>query len=227
MIGDNFFYRLAVHVFVGATAGYAAVVAFNNVIWPLMLAPFTAENCLQPDQCTYALLDAIDAALVGNVVGFTTYLVPAIGLVLALLLLLKARSTASGLGSWAAAFLVGVGSAVAIGGAITGTLIPQIQATAQSPYIAGALSLERLAENAIILVGTISTLAYFFYSVREGGDGLLGRLGVLVKANRVVAQIFMGTAFGVIFAGALVASLSMFVERMDTMWNTFNIFLPK
>ena len=40
----------------------------------------------------------------------------------------------------------------------------------------------------------------------------------IVKPVAVVGQVFIGTAFGVMYAGALVASLAYFAERMESLW---------
>ena len=39
IIGDNIFFRVAIYVFIGVAAGYAAVVVWFSVIWPQLLEP--------------------------------------------------------------------------------------------------------------------------------------------------------------------------------------------
>lgn len=101
LLGDNALYRIAVHIMVGVTAGYAAVVAVLEVFVPLfqqLLADPTAP---------------------ANVL----WLIP---LILALLLLLIWVRPVAWLANGAVGALVGVGAAVGLVGVITGTLLPQI-----------------------------------------------------------------------------------------------------
>jgi len=201
LIGDNPLYRLAIHIFVGATAGYAAIVAWSNVIYPLMVVPIFSTETL-------------GNLLAFNTLALTQLISPAGGLLLGLLLLLKSRSIA--LGSVATAFMVGVGAAIAIGGAVTGTLFPQINATSLSllPFDAGGFNGVTLIENLIIIVGTLTTLMYFYYSARRNADGLSGRMAGLLRPLKFVGEVFIGLTFGVLYAGAMVASLALFSERM-------------
>ena len=55
-------------------------------------------------------------------------MLPLVGLVLGVLLLMKLSPRTARLGNVTIAFLVGVGAAVAVGGAVMGTLIPQTRA---------------------------------------------------------------------------------------------------
>ncbi len=39
LFGDNVFFRVAVYIFVGVSAGYAAAVAWWQVLWPRLFNP--------------------------------------------------------------------------------------------------------------------------------------------------------------------------------------------
>ena len=39
ILGDNALFRMSVHIFTGAGAGYAAVMAWTTIIWPQLFAP--------------------------------------------------------------------------------------------------------------------------------------------------------------------------------------------
>ena len=47
LIGDNPLFRIAVYIFVGVSAGYVAVVAFWQVLWPDLLRPFFTGTMMQ------------------------------------------------------------------------------------------------------------------------------------------------------------------------------------
>src|SRR5574341_206617 len=49
LLGDNFLYRIAVHILVGGTAGYAALIAVQSVIFPwLRLTVFASGEDTDP-----------------------------------------------------------------------------------------------------------------------------------------------------------------------------------
>ena len=93
IIGDNPLFRIAIHLFVGVASGLAVVIAFYNILWPQLIQPLIFGSELE----RFFLL---------------------IPLVLSGLLLTKISPRLGGWGRLAVAFLVGVGAATAIGGAI-------------------------------------------------------------------------------------------------------------
>jgi len=140
-----------------------------------------------------------------------------IPLVLGLLLLTKASARFSGWGTLPVLFLVGVGAATAIGGAVLGTILPQIVASANL-FDQSAIATSdtnaflKLAEGAFILLGTVTTLAYFQFSTRPR-PGQTPTRGVLVEGMAWVGQFFIAIALGAIFAGVYMAALSSLIER--------------
>lgn len=101
LLGDNALYRIAVHIMVGVTAGYAAVVALQEIFIPLFQQ--LAANLTAPANALWV-----------------------IPLALALLLLLTWVRPVAWMADGAVGALVGVGAAVGLVGVITGTLLPQI-----------------------------------------------------------------------------------------------------
>jgi hypothetical protein len=209
LIGDNPLFRLASHLFIGVAAGYAGALAARSVLWPGLLQPIA--------QAFPGGLLTRDAAV--------RLLVPAL---LILLLVMKLVPGTSRLGTISTAFLVGVGAAVVVGGAITGTLIPQSRAamTTLNPAVVapqtGETGLERVVNVVIMLAGAISTLAYFRFTLRRGAAsegrpvGLIGMLGRLVSA---LGKSFIALAFGVMYAGALSATLLILTQRIQFLWD--------
>ncbi|HRQ40213.1 MAG TPA: hypothetical protein PLD25_20070 [Chloroflexota bacterium] len=103
-IGDKIPYRLAIHILVGASAAYAAVVVVQQVFEPVYR---TITENPSPADAIYLLAPIL----------------------LALFLLLHRLRAASWAGSITLALLVGVGAAIAFLGALTGTLWPQLTGT--------------------------------------------------------------------------------------------------
>ena len=135
VLGDNPLFRVAVYIFIGVSAGYIAAVAWWQVIMPRLVYPF---------------MSAISS---GTLLQVGLILVPLLG---ALMLLVFPHVT--GLGRIPLAFLVGVGAAVTIAGALIGTLIPQIQGTINAFDINAARAnnigfFEAMTNGAIILAG--------------------------------------------------------------------------
>ena len=206
LVGDNPLYRVAVHLFIGAAAGYAVVVAAVNVILP---------------QLVLSLFGPLD---------FATVLIIGVSWLLALLLLLKLANTQSALGRLPVAYLVGLGAAVAVGGAVTGTLFPQTAAAfvnvlpaADAPDSLLGL-LEQPVSALILLLGTVSTLMFFWYGGRSLAGGRAD-LPWLVKPVARVGQVFIGTALGVLYAGVLAASLAYLAERLGALWEFVRPFV--
>lgn len=116
------------------------------------------------------------------------------------------------------AILVGVGAAVAIGGAVFGTLFGQIAGTARLfDMSANADPFLGLLWGIIVLIGTISTLAYFQFSVRskvaEPQEGA-ARRGISLELLAVVGQVFIGITLGAMFAGVYTAAVTALIERV-------------
>lgn len=206
VLGDNLLFRTAVHLFIGVAAGYAGAIALRNVLWPRLVLP----------------------VLTAGIGAVTTTMILSWALVL--MLALKAWPATARWGSLPMALMVGVGAALVVGGAITGTLVPQTLAAmdtldprAVSP-LTNETGLERMINVLILLVGTISTLIYFRFTARRGptGDATQSRLVTWVGH---VGRGFIALTFGVMFAGALAAALTVLAERVQFLIGIFAGFL--
>ncbi len=199
LIGDNPFFRVAIYIFVGVSAGYAASVAWYHVLWPKLFRP----------------------VIFGSI---TERLLAIIPLILAILLLAKLSPRSARLGNPAVAFLVGTGAAVAIGGAVLGTLIPQTQASANLfDFSTGGRILERFFEGSIILTGTLTTLVYFHFGAKPSPYGPKRNRWIHILS--LVGQVFIAFAFGALFAGVYAAAMTALIERIYFIWNfLFSLF---
>ena len=148
-----------------------------------------------------------------------------IPLAMSLLLGTKFFPKISKLGSPVVAFLVGVGAATAIGGAVLGTLIPQVRVTIYQidlpPYDPNSGSSFMLLINGLIfLVGAVSTLVYFQFSAKSEGKSQ-GVRSIYLEWIAQLGQFFITVALAAIFAGVLLAALAAFVER----WRFIYLFI--
>jgi hypothetical protein len=192
IFGDNVLFKLAMHIFVGVALGYAITVVWYQV--------FTKLG-------SHGILQAAPA------------------LILCLLLILKIlpnqSELSSALGSLALAFVLGVGAALAIGGALFGTLVPQTLSTAgislnPNHYQEGSNSagLVDWLNNIIIVLGTIGTFFYFTFAVRA-----TGRLGSLregiVRFWAGMGRLMIIFTLGALFANTVSARVALLISRLQ------------
>lgn len=204
LLGDNPLFRVAQHLLVGLALGFAWVVAWHTIFMPRVLALIGSER---QEAALYTLIP----------------------LVLGGLLLLKGRGSRSKFSSLPLAYLFGVGSALALAGAIFGTLIPQVEATMLSlnpdDYLAqyAREDVWYPVINAIfIVVGTMSTLVYFTFTA--GGQSRLKRLrGGLVRFGAGVGRWFLMIVFGALFGSLVMSRISLLVERITFMVNVLGL----
>ena len=198
LLGDNPLSRLAIHILVGAGVGYAIVVILYRVINPKLLVPLwsIAQERSESDWWLNLIL-----------------------ILLSILLLSKMWPRLSRWGDIPIALIIGTASAVAIGGVVIGTLIPQILSTIHIAQVDSVQAFEsspgtlsNFIAAMLIIVGTLSTLLVTHYST-------LG-LNLSSKDRRIslrylthLGWFFLAIAFGSLFSGAVIASLTILADR--------------
>lgn len=196
ILGDNPLFRLASHIFIGVTAGYAAIVTINNVLVPRLFLPLFTGSAEE------RLLSIL-------------LFIPSLFLFTKITPLRKA-------GNWSVAILVGIGVATSIGGAITGTLFSQLLGTINSfevPSAANAIS--PIINGFMIVLGTITTLIYFHFGTRSR-PGQNDQQQPAIKILGRIGHVFIAITLGVLFAGVYVSALSALVERLTFLWEYLN-----
>ena len=145
---------------------------------------------------------------------FTLLVFPAgLTLLLSGMLLMKIWPSLTRLGMPALGFLVGAAAAVAIGGAVQGTLFPQAYATLDAFNVRTLTAPDALLNGAIILAGLVSSLVYFQFSARLRSDGIVRRAAVL-EMGAAVGSVFIAVTLGVLLAGVYSAALTALIERL-------------
>jgi hypothetical protein len=186
---DNAFFRMGAHLLVGISAGFFLAVMVKSVL----LDQYLIANIQKPDWVLIAFIT-----------------------IFGVLLLMRALPGAPVVGNIPMAYLVGVGAAVVIGGAVSGTLVPQVLAAAMPGMVPGPMPSDsdavwswasNILELIFVLLATVLTLAYFTFGARPRG-------GAAPEPPRVMKPfIGMGHAaltitLGVLYAGALLSSLT-------------------
>jgi len=199
LLGDNPFFRLAIHIFIGVAAGYVAIVTVNNVLIPRLIIPLIQGT--QGERLLSILL-----------------FIPGLFLFFKVTPLRK-------LGNWAVAILVGIGAAAAVGGAITGTLFPQILGTINSvdpsAYTITTNRWDQAINGIIVVLGTVTTLIYFHFGTQDSPGQSDKRLQIIEYAS-IVGKIFLAITFGALYAGVFLTALAALVERLSSFWAFLN-----
>lgn len=200
LIGDNFLFRLAISIFIGVASGYAAVVIIYNVLWYQLIVP-----------------------LLTNPLANLAVTIPSI--LLGLWVLTKGTARFARLGNPVLAFLVGVGAATALAGAILGTILPQVNASMNlinlqaAPQNGGSL-VSWFLKGLVVLVGTVVTLAYFHFGLRPRGDQTVSQRNPIIENYLAPAgSVFIAITLGALFAGVYAAALSAMIDRVRFLWD--------
>jgi hypothetical protein len=204
ILGDNPLFRLSTSLFIGVSAGFAGIVAINSVLLPRLVAPLFSNS-------------------------FPLIIRAVIPLILALLLMAKLSPRISSLGSIPMAYLVGVGAAAAIGGVVLGTLFPQVNSSMNLFDL--QVAIDRginvgffLVNGGIILVGTITSLAYFHFGARHRQNQAPVRQPWIEELSQI-GQLFIAITLGVFFAAVYSAALAALVERLSFLVDFLRILL--
>lgn len=205
VVGSNPAYRFVQSLLVGTALGYAAALLVRSTLIPSAQA--IAFGSATP------LRIGIDIA----------------GLLLGSLVLVRyGRQRGSHWANYPLAILFGIGAALALLGALRGTLVPQMLAAVR---LAGAWNAATLLDDllgiALSVVLTVITVASFSYVAkrRPVEPGTIARPGVAVRALHAVGRLLILAAFGVFFAAtvqtyiaALVGQIVMIGEWVGLAW---------
>jgi len=196
LIGDNAFFRIAVHLFIGLTGGYLSVLIINHVLIPGLVTPLLTDTW--PD------------------IMWTV--IPA---VLNLLLVISQIPRLKNIRKIPLAYLVGTTAALAIGGAVFGTLIPQSRTIintfdpvdwakhSEGPWFS-------ILDASIMLIGTVSTLSYFYFGRKRKPKNTKEEAQPprVIHLFGKIGEVFIGITLGAVFAGLFSTSLVALIDRI-------------
>jgi hypothetical protein len=198
LLGDNVLYRWMLALLVGSGVGYVMGVVLKVVLIDWFLAARGA-NTLSA-QIYYFVPVFLGVLLLFK--GFSS---------------IKPLARLSVLGNIPMGYLIGAGAGVAIGGALLGTLFPQIGATGAALKMD---SLWGLLQGIVMVVGVIAALLVF--SSRPIGKDGETKPAVLARRlwMRRFGEFFIIIALAAAFAGAITTGLTQWVERWSTLLRT-------
>jgi hypothetical protein len=184
LLGDNPIFRGVQYLFVGISLGYAFVVVYHQVLRPNAVAMITAID---------------DPITLG-----TTLLPFLLGVLL--LARVSGRQQISWLANIPLGLIFGVGAALALGGTLLGTLIPQLQDSAR-PISSDPIQAVGLV---VLVLGVVLSLCYFYFTVpRETPTGRV------VAISATIGRWLLMIAFGFFLAGSLLTYLTALNQRLE------------
>jgi hypothetical protein len=177
---DNPFYKIAEHLYIGASLGYTLVINVKDYIIPKLYEPLVGQQ-------QFILL---------------------IPTVLGLLILLRMFPRVAWMSRFSLALLVGFSAGLAIPRVLQTSFIAQANATVK-PVIRTELGevvttpegIRDDISQLIILLAVLSVLVYFFFSIEhKGGVGKVAKLGIYFL------MIYFGASYGATVMGRLMLS---------------------
>jgi len=183
LFGDTPAFRLVQYLFVGVALGYAVVVIYHQVLRPAVVDLLLASG--QPGLVTLRLIPFVLAAL--------------------LLTRVSGQQTNSWLANLPLALVFGVGAALVVGGALIGTIMPQVLDATRLDLSTPAAILGSL----VLFIGSIVTLLSFSFT--RSADPRRQRW---LDSTARVGRWFLLIAFGFFLAGNVSSYLAALNERL-------------
>lgn len=180
---DNPIYKFCEHLFVGISAGYWVVLTYFSVVRPNLLDPlWNGFFRTGPTSATWFLL---------------------IPLILGVMLFSRFFPRGDWLSRWPIALILGVYPALRITGFAQGDFVEQLHGTILPLW--GTPSFWTAVNNAILIVGLLTTLIFFFFSKEH-----TGALGATAK----IGIYFLMVSFGASYGYTVMARISLLIGRV-------------
>jgi hypothetical protein len=184
---DNPLFKLAEHLYVGVSVGYTIVKSYDTVLIRLIYEPMVKQ-------------------------GDWSLLIP---LGIGTLMLARYIPKATWLSRIAFAFIVGVGSGLAIPRIVSSFILKQVEDTVrplvsivqgEPTFTYNLLDPTSNLNTIVLLIGVVSVLFYFFFSIEHTGPvRVAARTGIL----------FLMVAFGAAFGYTVMARMSLLIGRLS------------
>ena len=190
LIGANPLWRVAQSLLVGVSVGYVTLVILTQVVVPQV------ARIIQP---------------AANAPPADRWLA-AVPVALGLMLLMRIAFP----GAWPASFglnlVVVVGSALALGGALAGTIVPQSLDTMRLLDLNNPVA---LAGNIVLLLGVVCALTYFAFGARGNGER-----SQPVRALAMIGRWVLLVAFGALLGSLSTTFFAALIDRLLSLINT-------
>ncbi len=222
LYNDNPFYKFAEHVYIGVSAAYWGSIAFWNQIVPNMfgrLWPQADPNTLTGFNVVWYKLYAVFHFFSDNIFpenGINAnhqqnlfYILP---FLLGIFMLLRLVPSIGWLSRWSLAYVVGLAAGLRMYGFMSSNVLSQIYGTilplhghAGDPFWT---QVGTVMNNLVIIVGTLSALYYFFFSMEHKG---------IFRGISRVGIYFLMVSFGASFGFAVMGRISLLIGRFNSL----------
>jgi len=198
VLGDNPFYKLAESIFVGVSAAYLMVQGFYNEIVNNLfgkLFPRLMKDTLLPG------LTDLDRNW--------AYVVP---LILSVMMLWRLMPKGSWIARWPLAFFIGATAGIRLISYLEADFVQQINNTILplAVYADGRFDIWGSIRNALIVIGVLLGLVYFFFSVPHKGV-----VGGMARGGVWLLMITFGASFGYTVMGRI----ALLADRLEFLFD--------
>lgn len=225
---DNFYYKIAEHLFVGVSAGYWFVLTYWSFIHPnvfLALLSIFDINSIHneliragiipyisiPVELPFGISKSISVGFPSvNILNLLNIIIPT---TLGIMVLLKLVPQIGWVSRIPIAFMVGVTAGITIYSIGIADVIKQISSTID-PFVhltkEGEVNWLVTISDLLVLIGVLTSLLYFYFSTEfKGGINYIVRIGIM----------FLMIAFGVAFGYTVMARVSLAIQIFDILIN--------
>jgi hypothetical protein len=180
---DNPAFKIAENLYVGVALGYTVIITWYNALKPDIYDPLFVPIFTRATEPEYLVI------------------VPTI---LGIFILMRISVRLSWLSRWSFAFVVGLGSGLTIPNYIHTFILKQIEPSMR-PLFYGGESIYVSVNGILVLVGVVTVLLYFFFSIEHKGPiGVASKIGIY----------FLMVSFGASFGYTVMGRMSLLIGRM-------------
>jgi hypothetical protein len=193
LVGDNVVFRVAEHLLVGVSIGWATLQILFGLLIPAVETVRREASSGSPT--------------IGTVL---TYVIP---LVLGALLLGRFSRATRALTNLIIALVIGTVAALALAGAVLGTLIPQVGQTMINLRGGPGASGADIIGNIVLVAGALLSLAYFQFSIMQKTEETATAPSPVLVVRQLGRWSIM-LAFGAVFGAVFLTYFAALVDRL-------------
>ena len=180
---DNPAFKIAENLYVGVALGYTVIITWYNALKPDIYDPLFVPIFTKATEPEYLVI---------------------VPMILGIFMLMRISARLSWLSRWSFAFVVGLGSGLTIPNYIHTFILKQIEPSMR-PLFYGGESIYVSVNGILVLVGVVTVLLYFFFSIEHKGPiGVASKIGIY----------FLMVSFGASFGYTVMGRMSLLIGRM-------------
>ncbi len=180
---DNPVFKIAENLYVGVALGYTIIITWFSALKPDIYDPLFVPIVTGAARPAYIVI---------------------VPMILGIFMLLRISTQLSWLSRWSFAFVVGLGAGITIPNYIHTFILRQLEPSMR-PLFYGNESLLISINGIFVLVGVITVLLYFFFSIEHKGPvGVASKIGIY----------FLMVSFGASFGYTVMGRMSLLIGRM-------------